>query len=151
MPLNQTDGGSRRLGQDQQHVFGAKHRERLLHRSALVECQKEYGRNRIARGAGTESLQALGRPVPMHNENTAEPPRSRPTSVRSSVDTSLMGPATRICRPEPRFEEARSAVRKNQDGMGRSTTIVAESTSNTLNEPGIDSGRASWVASPAAI
>ena len=62
-----------------------------------------------------------------------------------------MGPATRICRPEPRLAEARSEVRKNQDGIGRSTTIAAEPSSNTLNEPGIDSGRASWAARPAAI
>jgi len=35
--------------------------------------------------------------------------------------------------------------------MGRSTTIVAELRSKTLNEPGIDSGRASYAIKPAEI
>jgi hypothetical protein len=42
-------------------------------------------------------------------------------------------------------------VRRNQEGVGRSITTVADPASNTLNDPGMEAARGTYAANPERI
>jgi hypothetical protein len=70
-PLNQTNGGLRVLGQNQQNVLGAKHGHCLLHGIPFVRSLEENRGNRICGDALAQTLEPLRGPDAVGNQHTA--------------------------------------------------------------------------------
>jgi hypothetical protein len=54
-PLDQADDRGRVLGEDKQHIIGAKHAHRMLHRRPFIRNLENYGRHMISGGSLADS------------------------------------------------------------------------------------------------